>query len=54
MYRMAKVDVKCPFCEQTESVKSSIWERLVISVIGAKYAAEFPSPITLIAPATQV
>ncbi len=51
---MAKVDVKCPFCEQTESVKNTVWEKLVISVISAKCAAELSSSITLIAPVTQV
>lgn len=45
---MAKVDVKYPFCGQTESVKSMVGERLDISAIVTKCVAGLSSLSMLI------
>lgn len=47
---MAKVDVECPFCEQTESVKKHGQGKPGISAIAASYAAVLSSSTIPIVP----
>jgi hypothetical protein len=49
---MAQVDVKCPFCECTDAVKSMVWVMLGTSAIAVSHAAVLSSSTMCIAPAS--
>lgn len=51
---MAKIDVSAHFVNRLNPLKNTVWEKLAISVIGAKCVAELSSSITLIASVTLV
>lgn len=49
---MAKVDARCPFCEQTAAVKSMVWEVQATNVIVVRRVVVVFNLIMRIAPAS--